>query len=360
MNATAIGDSRYDDRLDETHQPGISREGARHPARLSRSRAPHRRRAAVARRRASPTTSSSANASMALEGQKFPEELMPLNQMSGLPMDLAVYGSGAGPQPFATAQDYDRFLERMRKFPRWVDGAIAMMREGMARGITRAAAGDGEGGAAAARHRHARSSRTTFSGRRSRPCPRRFRRRERQRITEAYRAALTREVLPAYQRLADFIERDYLPAARTTVGWADLPDGAAWYRWRMRESTTMNMPPEQIHALGLAEVARIRGEMLAVKEQVGFKGDLDAFFKHLEEDPQFYFTRRGRTARRLPRREAPHRRTAAEDVRGFPEGRLRDPARWSRSAPPRRRAPPTSRRPPTASVPASSTSTRST
>ena len=54
---------------------------------------------------------------MALEGQKFPEELMPLNQMSGLPMDLAVYGSGTGPQPFATAQDYDRFLARVRAVP---------------------------------------------------------------------------------------------------------------------------------------------------------------------------------------------------------------------------------------------------
>ena len=73
---------------------------------------------------------------LALEGRKYPEELMPLNQMSGLPMDLAVYGSGTGPQPFVTAKDYDRFLARLRQFPRWADGAIDMMRAGMARGIT--------------------------------------------------------------------------------------------------------------------------------------------------------------------------------------------------------------------------------
>ncbi|HEX6636645.1 MAG TPA: DUF885 domain-containing protein, partial [Steroidobacteraceae bacterium] len=109
----------------------------------------------------------------------------------------------------------------------------------------------------------------------------------------AYRAALLQEVLPAYRRLADFIERDYLPAARTTVGWSALPDGTAWYRWRIREATTMDMEAEQIHALGLAEVARIRGEMLQVKDRVGFEGDLDAFFKHLEEDPQFYFRDEG-------------------------------------------------------------------
>ena len=113
---------------------------------------------------------------------------------------------------------------------------------------------------------------------------------ERERITAAYTAALEREVLPAYTRLADFLERDYLPAARTTVGWTDLPEGQAWYRWRIRQSTTMDKPAEEIHELGLAEVARIRGEMLRVKEQVGFKGDLDAFFTHLEEDPQFYYT----------------------------------------------------------------------
>jgi uncharacterized protein (DUF885 family) len=119
--------------------------------------------------------------------------------------------------------------------------------------------------------------------------PKEFSAKDRERISAAYRAALGLEVLPAYARLADFIEHDYLPAARTTVGWSDLPGGEAWYRWRVRGATTLDLTPAQIHEIGLAEVARIRGEMLAVKEQVGFKGDLDAFFKFLEEDPQFYF-----------------------------------------------------------------------
>jgi uncharacterized protein (DUF885 family) len=120
--------------------------------------------------------------------------------------------------------------------------------------------------------------------------PRDFSARDRRRISDAYAAALNTEVLPAYSRLADFIEKNYLPAARTTVSWSDLPDGQAWYRWRIRAATTMDMPPDEIHRLGLAEVARIRGEMLSVKNQVGFKGDLDAFFKFLEDDPQFYFS----------------------------------------------------------------------
>jgi uncharacterized protein (DUF885 family) len=225
----------------------------------------------------------------ALEGQKFHEDYMPFNQMSGLPMDLAVYGSGTGPQPFATAKDYDRFLKRVREFPRWVDGAIAQMRTGMSHGITVPRV---------AMARVAPQLREIVTAKLTdniywapiASMPKDISAKDRQRITEAYQAALEQEVLPAYTRLADFLERDYLPAARTTVGWTDLPDGQAWYRWRIRQSTTMNMPAEEIHQLGLSEVARIRGEMLRVKTQVGFNGDLDAFFRHLEDDPQFYYT----------------------------------------------------------------------
>jgi uncharacterized protein (DUF885 family) len=287
MNATAIGDSRYDDRLDQSTSPGF-REKALGIQRAYLDRA----------RRLDPAQLSPparitfeifvGEREQALEGQKFPEELMPFNQMSSLPMDLAVYGSGSGPQPFATAQDYHRFLERLRQFPRWADGAVAMMREGMARGVTVPRAAMAKVVPQLRELVTAKPEDSIFWAPMEN-MPAAISAEEKQRITGGYRAALTREVLPAYQRLADFVERDYLPAARTSVGWADLPDGIAWYRWRVRESITMKMDPETIHALGLAEVARIRGEMLAVKERVGFTGDLDAFFKHLEEDPKFYF-----------------------------------------------------------------------
>ncbi len=214
---------------------------------------------------------------------------MPLNQMSGLPMDLAVYGSGTGPQPFVTAKDYDRFLARLRLFPRWADGAIDMMRAGMARGVTLPRPAMAKVVPQLRGIVTANLTDNIFWAPVA-AMPTEISPKDRERIRVAYAAALTNEVLPAYTRLADFIERNYLPAARTTVGWVDLPDGQAWYRWRIRGATTMDMPADEIHRLGLAEVARIRGEMLTVKSQVGFKGDLDAFFKFLEEDPQFYFT----------------------------------------------------------------------
>ena len=287
MAATSIGDSRYDDRLDETTSPGFrERQHALDQAFLERVRR-------IDPSVLPPTARITydifvSEREIALEGLKYPEELMPLNQMSGLPMDLAVYGSGTGPQPFVTAKDYDRFLARMRQFPRWADGAIDMMREGMARGITLPRPAMAK---VVPQLREIVTANYTDSifWAPIKAMPAEIPARERLRISNAYSAALTREVLPAYSRLAAFIERDYLPAARTTVAWTDLPDGQGWYRWRIRGATTMDMTADEIHRLGLAEVARIRGEMLTVKNQVGFTGDLDAFFKTLEEDPRFYF-----------------------------------------------------------------------
>jgi uncharacterized protein (DUF885 family) len=288
MAATSIGDTRYDDRLDETTSVGFrERQSALDQAYLERAR---RIDAAAL----SPTARITydvfvSERELALEGRKYPEELMPLNQMGGLPMDLAVYGSGTGPQPFVSARDYDRFLTRMRQFPRWADGAIEMMRTGMARGITVPKPAMAKV-VPQLREIVTADYRDSIYWAPIKAMPAQIPAGERRRISDAYAAALTREVLPAYTRLADFIERDYLPAARTTVGWTDLPDGQSWYRWRIRGATTMDMTADEIHRLGLAEVARIRDEMIGVKNQVGFAGDLDAFFKSLEEDPRYYFT----------------------------------------------------------------------
>src|SRR5688572_20214274 len=288
MSATAIGDSRYDDRLDESTNPGFRESQlAIERAFLDRARVIEPANLSVSSRVTYEIFVGERE--QALAGQPFREDYLPLNQMNGLPMDLAVYGSGSGPQPFRTAQDYDRFLKRMREFPRWCDGAISLMRTGMSRGITLPRPAVAKVVPQLRDIVTPTAEASIFWGPVA-AMPAGIPEAERARITRAYREALQREVLPAYGRLADFFERDYLPAARSTVGWSDLADGAAWYRWRIRASTTMDLPPAQIHEVGLAEVARIRGEMLRVKEQVGFRGDLDAFFKNLEEDPQFYFT----------------------------------------------------------------------
>jgi uncharacterized protein (DUF885 family) len=287
MNATAIGDSRYDDRLDESTSPGFREKSlAIERAYLDRVRQIDAAQLSDPERISYEIFVSERE--QALAGSPFHEEYMPFNQMSGLPMDLVVYGSGEGPQPFATVADYERFLKRVGEFPRWADGAIAQMRAGMSRGITLPRPAVAKMVPQLRQIVAATPQQSIFWGP-IRSMPKEFPAAEARRLAEQWAAALRDRVLPAYARLADFLERDYLPAARSTVGWSDLPDGAAWYRWRIRGATTMDMSPEEIHRIGLAEVARIRAGMIAVKQQVGFQGDLEAFFRYLEEDPKFYF-----------------------------------------------------------------------
>ena len=287
MNATAIGDSRFDDRLDESTSPGFREKSLA----IERAYLDRVRKIDAAQLSAAARISYEifvGEREQALAGTPFHEEYMPFNQMSGLPMDLVVYGSGEGPQPFATVADYDRFLRRVGEFPRWAEGAIALMRTGMSRGITLPRPAVAKMIPQLRDIVAATPQQSIFWGP-IRSMPKDFPAADVRRLTAAYAAVLRERVLPAYARLADFLERDYLPAARSTVGWSDLPGGAAWYRWRIRGATTMDMPPEEIHRIGLEEVARIRAEMIAVKQQVGFDGDLDAFFKYLEDDPKFYF-----------------------------------------------------------------------
>ena len=110
-----------------------------------------------------------------------------------------------------------------------------------------------------------------------------------ERLTAAYRAWIGERLMPAFVRLRDYLRDDYLPATRSTVGLAALPDGANWYAELAKRYTTTELTPAQIHQIGLDEVTRIQREMVRVKEQVGFNGDLQAFFKFMTEDARFAF-----------------------------------------------------------------------
>jgi uncharacterized protein (DUF885 family) len=95
-------------------------------------------------------------------------------------------------------------------------------------------------------------------------------------------------VQPAYVELLKFMRTEYVPGLRTTLAAEDMPDGKAFYRAKIREFTTLDMSPEEIHALGVSEVARLHDEMLAVMKATGFKGDFPAFLKYLRSEPRFY------------------------------------------------------------------------
>jgi uncharacterized protein (DUF885 family) len=113
---------------------------------------------------------------------------------------------------------------------------------------------------------------------------------DRARLEAAGRAAIERVVIPAYRRLQRAFLDEYLPATRASVGIDGTPEGRDYYRERIAFHTTVgDLDAERIHAIGLAEVARIRAEMLAIKERVGFAGTLQEFFVHLRTDPRFYY-----------------------------------------------------------------------
>jgi uncharacterized protein (DUF885 family) len=111
---------------------------------------------------------------------------------------------------------------------------------------------------------------------------------EHARLREAAKAAIRDSVVVGYKRFRDFMKNEYVPASRGSISISALPGGRDYYRHRVRKFTTLDVTPEEVHQRGLAEVARIRGEMEAIREKVKFEGDLVAFFEHLRTDPKFY------------------------------------------------------------------------
>lgn len=285
--ATFIGDHRYDDRLTNTISPQYIEE----------VRELEQKYLAEARKFETQSLSDADRLSLeifvhdiaaSIEGMQFPRHLMPINQFYSMPSFMGVLGSGSSAQPFTTAEEYDRFLKRVDDYIVWSDQAITNMREGAKRGLTYPRLLMEKVLAQLAELGTTDLEKSVFYGP-IKNMPDSISAADRERLTKAYRTTIEQKIAPAYQRLHDYIQNDYLRSARTSDGWSALPDGEKWYAYLARYYTTTNLSPNEIHELGLREVARIRSEMETVKSQVGFKGDLAAFFKFLQTDDQFYY-----------------------------------------------------------------------
>lgn len=189
-------------------------------------------------------------------------------------------------QPFDTAADYQRYIARMRDVPRYFDENIANMRAGLARGFSVPRATLNGRDASVAIFADTTPDKSSFFAPFAN-MPSTIPAAEQARLRAEGRTAIEQSVLPAYRKLLAFLRTEYFPKARATVSAHDLPDGDAFYASQVREYTTTNMTPEQIHALGLKEVARIDAEMRKTMAESGFKGSLPAFLKFLKTDPQF-------------------------------------------------------------------------
>jgi uncharacterized protein (DUF885 family) len=207
----------------------------------------------------------------ALRFEAFPEHLLPLNQMDALPVTLANYSSGQQAQSLVTVKDYQAYLSRLNQLGPWIGQAIANMREGMKRGVVQPKA-IMESALPQFKHLVADKAEDSIYYTPVKNFPAAFSDADKKKLADAYRGTIDHQLNPALKRLADFLERDYLPACRTSTGWSALPNGMDWYLARVASQTTTDLTPEQIHQIGLREVARIQGEYARIGPKMGYNG----------------------------------------------------------------------------------------
>ncbi|HWS26031.1 MAG TPA: DUF885 family protein, partial [Xanthomonadales bacterium] len=223
-----------------------------------------------------------------LEQLEFPRHLAPLNQFFSFASQFAILGSGTTAQPFKTVADYDNWLKRARKIPAVLDQSISNMREGMRQGITQPRVIMEKVLPQLDAQIVAQASDSTFYGP-IKKLPAEFGAADRERLQGEFTALIENDLVPAYRRLREFLASEYLPAARSSIGLSELPNGPAWYAFQVRQSTTTELSPEAIHQIGLDEVARIHGQMRKVQQTLGIKGSLSDFFAAMQADPANYF-----------------------------------------------------------------------
>lgn len=287
LSATAIGDDRYDDRmalsnseeyrdaekaLDEeflTRLLTIDREALSYQEQLSYDIFRIKRE-------------------QSLEGNQFPFYMQPMNQFRLMTNFFVQLGSGSSLHPFKTVKNYDDFLSRADDFVTNIDLAIDNMKKGMREGVVQPKILMVKVIPQIEAHIVDSAEESKFwmpiTG-----MPEEFSDEDRERLTAAYKDAIENKFIPAFERLNNFIGDEYIAASRDTVGLGDQPNGENWYAYMVKIRTTTEMTPDEIHQIGLDEVARIHGEMHGVMDEVGFEGDLKDFFDFLNTDDQFFY-----------------------------------------------------------------------
>ncbi|HET9335964.1 MAG TPA: DUF885 domain-containing protein [Sphingomicrobium sp.] len=210
----------------------------------------------------------------------------PINHFFGIHTFYPTFASGKGAAPFKTLEDYENNLKRHKDYVVFLDRAIGRFRQGMESGVVDTKLTVGNMIQQLDAQLAQRVEESPYYG----PItqfPDSVAEADRARLTQQYQAAITGEIYPALKRLRDFFQAEYLPAARDGHGLVHMKGGDKLYRYLIEQTTTLPMTPDQIHQLGLGEVARITGEMEKVRQEVGFEGTLQQFFDHLRTDPKF-------------------------------------------------------------------------
>jgi uncharacterized protein (DUF885 family) len=210
----------------------------------------------------------------------------PVDHFYGFHTFYPGFASGEGAAPFKTVADYQNNLQRHREYIAMIDAWIVRFREGMKTGVVQPKLivnnvidqmnlqiGQGVEG-------------STFYGP-VKTFPEGISAADQARLKAEYAAIIKDGIIPAYTRLRDFLKTDYLPVARDSVGLSGMKGGDRLYAYMIESNTTLPLKAEDVHQLGLSEVARITKEMETIKTQVGYKGSLADFFVYLRTDPKF-------------------------------------------------------------------------
>jgi uncharacterized protein (DUF885 family) len=287
LSATFIGDYRYNDRMANTNsaeyraaEEAMDKEFLARLLEIDRDQLNYQDQLSY--------DLFKINREQSLEGNQFPFHLQPINQFYSVTNFFVQLGSGTSAHPFKTVKDYDDFLSRADDYSEIIDTIIANMKEGMEKGVTQPRILMEKLVPQIDAHIVDNVEDSNFWGP-IKNMPDDFSDEEQKRLTAAYEDKITNTIIPAYQRISNFLGDEYIANARETVGLYAQPNGDEWYAYMVRVRTTTDMTPDEIHQIGLDEVARIQDEMRGVMKDVGFEGDLKDFFEFVNTDDQFFY-----------------------------------------------------------------------
>lgn len=281
LEATFVGDHRFDDRLADPSEPA-------HQALVGRKRAIRTALEKIDTAKLSASDRIDREVLIAtlddeLDGERFRGYLIPMTQQEGLHLKFA---QSVNFHPMSTRGDVGNYVQRLEGFERAVEATIALMRQGMAEKRVPPRVSMAKVLPQLRALATAKAEESPLYGLVGK-LPKDWDKAEQTAVASLVRDAINEKVSPAYAKLARFVEQEYLPACRESVGLWDSPDGEAHYAHVVRSFTTTKLTPAEIHEIGLREMARNRAAMDAIRVKVGFEGDLNAFFKQLRDDPKF-------------------------------------------------------------------------
>ncbi|MDI9256481.1 DUF885 domain-containing protein [Flavobacterium sedimenticola] len=211
--------------------------------------------------------------------------LTPIHQFWGTHLTMGQFASAESSQPFKTEKDYRDFLKRMDTYTIWIDSAIVYMKKGIQEKVVLPKALTEK---VIPQFEDIITPRVEdnlyYSACKKFPAD--FSAVQKKELSEAYANLINQKLTPQFRKMIAFLKDEYLPAGRTTSGIGSIKGGNELYKVYVKQWTTTNKTPEEIHQLGLQEVARIKAEMEKVKSQVGFKGTIIEFFDHVRNNPK--------------------------------------------------------------------------